>query len=566
MRMLHPRIPHFAAVPAAFLVCLSTFSGPAQTLGPDFSSIYSVRDVGAAGDVPSAYGAVVFKAGDPETLLVAGSMGDLAAKIYQVKVTRDAQKHITGFAATASFFADATGVNSGWGIDGGMDYAPNGVLFYTSTHEGGISQIKPGSTAPGKQVLMSDLGMDGGGGGLLFVPAGFPGAGRLKLSGAASSSWYDTTVTADGGGTYDIAPVGNYIEIVNYGQGLAYVQAGKPAFAKSSVLIASMQNDRIVAYEVDANGDPVASTLRDFLTDYYLVTGITVDPITGDFLAATSDGNSPHIVLIGNLSVSQTQVHITAPAEGSSFTAPATFPVNAEATQPGGSIARVDIYQDTKLLASVSGGSYSTLADSLLAGQYAFTAVAFDGGGNATTSAPVHISVVNNGPGITLVYPTNNTTLAACTDLRMVANLQPGNSEIASVTFFDGSTILGVSHEAYDFQPYRWSELDLDAGTRIFSVMVTDKNGFSSVAVATNVVILPLQLNKMTLHHYATNQLKFCFRGQTGSNYVWESTTNLMSPKWAPFQTNTATAGRLQVTNTLDSHLRSQYFRSRQAN
>jgi hypothetical protein len=566
MHMLHHRIPHFVAVPAALLLCLSTFSGPAQTLGPAFSSIYSVRDVSVAGDVPSSYGALLFKAGDPETLLVAGNMGDTAAKIYQIKVTRDAQKHITGFATTASFFANAPGVASGWGIDGGMDYAPNGVLFYTSTHDGGISQIKPGSTAPGKQMLMSDLGTDGGGGGLLFVPAGFPGAGRLKLSGASSYSWYDTTVTADGAGTYDIAPVGNAIEIVNYGQGMAYVQAGKPAFPKNSVLIASTQEDRLVTYEVDANGDPVASTLRDFLTGFYLVTGVTVDPVTGDFLAATSEGNNPHILLIGSLSVSQTQVHITAPTEGSSFTAPATFSVNAEATQPGGSIARVDFYQDTQLLASASGSSFSALADNLLAGQYSFTAVAFDGGGNATTSAPVHISVVNYGPGVTLVYPTNNTTLAACTDLRMVANLQPGNSEIASVTFFDGSMVLGVSQDAYDFQPYVWSELDLDAGTRTFSVMVTDNNGLSSVAVATNVVILPLQLNKMTLHHYVTNQLKFCFRGQTGSNYVWESTTNLTSPKWVPFQTNTAPAGRLQVTNQLDSHLRSQYFRSRQAN
>jgi hypothetical protein len=564
--MRHLRSGHAVAVSAAFLLSLSTLGASAQTLGSDFSSIYNVRDVGAAGDVPSSYGALLFKTGDPETLLVAGNMGDVAAKIYQIKVIRDAQKHITGFAATASFLADAPGVASGWGIDGGMDYGPNGVLFYTSTHEGGISQIKPGTTTPAKQTLMSGLGIDGGGGGLLFVPSDFPGAGRLKLSGPSSYAWFDTTITPDGSGTYGIAPVGAAIEIVNYGQGLAYVKAGKTAFAKNSVLIASMQDDRIVAYEVDSNGDPIVSTLREFLTGYYLVTGVTVDPVTGDFLAATSDGNNPHILLIGNLSVSQTQVHITAPAEGASFTAPATFPVNAEAVQPGGSIARVDFYQDTKWLSSVSGTSFSTLADNLLAGQYTFTAVAFDGGGNATTSAPVHISVVNYGPGITLVYPTNNTTLPACADLRITAHVQPGNSEIASVTFFDGSTVLGVSQDAYDFQPYVWSELDLDAGTRTFSVMVTDKNGLSSVAVATNMVILPLQLNKMTLHHYVTNQLRFCFKGDPGSNYIWESTTNLTAPQWMPYLTNTAPAGRMQVTNQLNSHFRTEFFRARRAN
>jgi hypothetical protein len=560
----HLRSGFVTAVSAAFFLNLSPRHAPAQTLGTDFSTAYSVRDVGAAGDLLTSYGALLFKAADPDTLLVGAPLGDTAAKIYQIKVTRDAQKHITGFAATASVYADAPGVASGWGIDGGMDYAPNGVLFYTSSHEGGISQIKPGSTTPSKQGLMSDLGIDGGGGGLLFVPAGFSGAGSLKLSGAMSFDWLSTSITPDGSGTYNIAPVGSAIEIANYGQGLAYVKAGKPAFVKDSVLIACSGDDRVVAYEVDANGDPVPSTQRDFLTGFYENVGLTADPVTGDFLVANSDFNNPHILVIGNMSVGQTQVRITSPADGSSFTAPATLQVEAEASQTNGAITRVDFYQGTTLLSSATGPFFSIQAE-LTTGQYTLAAVAIDGGGNATTSAPVHISVVNHGPGVTLLFPTNNTVLRACSDLTLAAQVQLGNSDIASVTFFDGATTLGVSHAPYDFKPYQWSELDLDGGTNTFSVWVTDNNGVSSVAVATNVVVLPLPLNTLSIHHYVANQLRFCFRGAAGSNYVWETTSSLTAPQWTPFLTNAATGARIQVTNQLDSSSRSGFFRTQRA-
>jgi hypothetical protein len=291
----------------------------------------------------------------------------------------------------------------------------------------------------------------------------------------------------------------------------AYVKAGKPAFVKDSVLIACYGDDRVVAYEVDANGDPIPSTQRDFLMGFYENVGLTVDPVTGDFLVANSDFNNPHILVIGNMSVGLTQVRITSPADGSSFTAPATLQVEAEASQTNGAITRVDFYQGTTLLSSATGPFFSIQAE-LTTGQYTLTAVAIDGGGNATTSAPVHISVVNHGPGVTLLFPTNNTVLRAWSDLTLAAQVQLGNSDIASVTFFDGATTLGVSHAPYDFEPYQWSELDLDGGTHTFSVWVTDNNGVSSVAVATNVVVLPLPLNTLSIHHYVANQLRFCFR------------------------------------------------------
>ncbi len=572
---MHARIGNWFSLHSALLtlgLAVLPTNVSAQTLGSDFSSGYSVRNLGTAGDIPAPYGALSFKLNDSNTLLVGGNADDPTAKIYQIAVTRDAQKHITGLAATSSSLADAPGIppeqplDVAGGIDGGMDYGPNGVLFYTSYHDGAISQIKPASTAPNKQIRMSSLGIDGAGGALAFVPAGFPGTGRLKLAGASSTTWFDSAVTSDGTGTFNIALSAKSVEIVDYAQGVVYVKAGATAFAQNSVLITSQLDNRVVAYEIDANGDPLPGTLREFFTGFYQVKGATMDPVTGDFLFASGDANNPDILLVGNLSVGPAQVHITSPAEGSSFTSVATFPVNADASQADGAIARVDFYLGATLFGSAAHAPFSALADSLSAGAYTLTAVAIDGGGIATTSAPVHVSVVNNGPHITLLSPTNNTTLAACTDLTLVAQVQPGNSDIASVEFFDGVTSLGVSHAPYDFTPYTWRVLDLVEGTRMFSVQVTDASGLSSVAVATNIVVQPLPLNKLVIHHYVTNQLKFCFKGSPGSNYVWETSAVLTPVQWAPFLTNTATVEKLQVTNLFDSHVPTGFYRNRMSN
>jgi len=77
--------------------------------------------------------------------------------------------------------------------------------------------------------------------------------------------------------------------------------------------------------------------------------------------------------------------------------------------------------------------------------------------------------------------------------------------------------------------------------------------------------VQPLPLNKLVLHRFVPDQLKFCFKGVAGSNYVWETAANLVSPKWAPFLTNTAAAAKRQVTNQFDSRVPTGFYRTRRA-
>ena len=343
------------------------------------------------------------------------------------------------------------------------------------------------------------------------------------------------------------------------------VKANGSAFAKDSVLVTSQLDERVVVYELDANGDPIAATLRELLANFW-VKAATVDPLTGDILLTGADAFFPRVLVISRLSAAQTQVHISSPTEGAIFTAPVTLPINAEATQPGGAIARVDFYVGSTPAGSSAQAPFSTQSDSLVEGSYTLTAVAIDGSGNATTSAPVHISVVNNGPHVTLVYPTNNRVLGACSDLELIANVQPGNSEIATVEFFRDASSMSVSHRPWNFAPYVWTDQDLDEGTRMYSVSVTDQNGFTGVAIVTNIVVQPLPLHKLVIHHYQADQLRFCFKGVGSSNYVWQTTPGLLTPQWVPWLTNTASVGRLQVTIPFNSGSPRGFYRTQRAN
>jgi len=78
-----------------------------------------------------------------------------------------------------------------------------------------------------------------------------------------------------------------------------YIQAGNPGFASDSVLISEWSAGTVGAYEIDANGDPIASTRRDFILGLSGAEGAAIDPITGDFVFSTFGGGDRVIVVHG---------------------------------------------------------------------------------------------------------------------------------------------------------------------------------------------------------------------------------------------------------------------------
>jgi hypothetical protein len=94
-------------------------------------------------------------------------------------------------------------------------------------------------------------------------------------------------------------------------------------------------------------------------------------------------------------------VSLTSPANGATFTAPATINLTANAADADGSVSKVDFYNGTFLLNTDTTTPYSFSWTNVAAGTYSLTAVATDNAGGVTTSAVVSVTVSGSGNGTT---------------------------------------------------------------------------------------------------------------------------------------------------------------------
>lgn len=106
-------------------------------------------------------------------------------------------------------------------------------------------------------------------------------------------------------------------------------------------------------------------------------------------------------------------VILSAPANGATFSAPASVAVTASATDPDGAIANVEFHANSTLLGRDSSAPYSVTA-SLAAGTYSLTAVATDNSGATAVSTPVNITVSASSTaprGVAFAVSTDHNTL-----------------------------------------------------------------------------------------------------------------------------------------------------------
>jgi len=291
---------------------------------PPFDNDYSCFVLGSVPGVPANYGGLTLKFDDPNTLLIGGEANSGSGRIYQIGVIRDVDMHITGFTGTATVYPSA-GATIGVNNDGGVVFGPGNVLFVTRYPVNELEQTKVGSTAPDKVIDLTPLGISSSVGSIGFVPAGFPGAGQMKIVSYNGGGWYTGAYAPDGNGTYDITSVTPGPTISGGPEGIAFVPPGSPVFPQFSVLVAQYQVGNIVTAPLDANGDPIVANQQNFMQGLSGAEGSFIDPLTGDFLFSTFGGSNQVVRVSGFQS-------LVSPTPTATATATATNTPTATAT------------------------------------------------------------------------------------------------------------------------------------------------------------------------------------------------------------------------------------------
>ena len=118
----------------------------------------------------------------------------------------------------------------------------------------------------------------------------------------------------------------------------------------------------------------------------YTVTAVAYDNLGNKTTSA------PVTITVASSNAAPT-VALTSPTSGSTFTAPATVNMAANASDSESQMARVEFYNGSTMLNSDTSAPYSWSWTNVGAGTYTLTAVAVDAAGNRTTSSAVSVTV-----------------------------------------------------------------------------------------------------------------------------------------------------------------------------
>ena len=148
-------------------------------------------------------------------------------------------------------------------------------------------------------------------------------------------------------------------------------------------------------------GTPTASQIQVKVTAAQLATARAASlVVTNPVPTGGGGGPSAPAVFTVNPKATANQppsVSLTAPVNGASYTAPANVTLTATASDPDGTVAKVEFYNGSTLIGTATSSPYSAALSGLASGTYTLTAKATDDGGASTTSTAVTITV-NDAP------------------------------------------------------------------------------------------------------------------------------------------------------------------------
>jgi hypothetical protein len=205
--------------------------------------------------------------------------------------------------------------------------------------------------------------------------------------------------------------------------------------------------------------------------------------VATDDRGASTTSSIVHVTIDPN---SAPSVALTSPANGTSFSSPATIPLAATATDSDGTISRVDFYSGSGLIGSATTTPYAATWTNVPAGAYSLTAKAVDNLGAVTTSATVNVTVASNAPpAVTLAGPNPAGPYFAPASIQLTATASDADGTIASVEFRANGALIGTATSA----PYTMLWDNVVGGSYSITATATDDRGAVTTSPAISVVV-----------------------------------------------------------------------------
>ncbi|MEO6539393.1 MAG: Ig-like domain-containing protein, partial [Ferruginibacter sp.] len=178
-----------------------------------------------------------------------------------------------------------------------------------------------------------------------------------------------------------------------------------------------------------------------------------------------------HVTVVPNVPPA---ISIINPVNNQITRGPANLQLQAVASDPDGSITKVEFYKGKILLHAERFLGYSWEWKNVRPGKYIITAKAYDNNGAVTTSVPVNLSVVPlERSTVSITAPIDGATYINPSDVRISAIASNADGAISKVEFYDGTTLLATEKYA----AYSWNWKNVPVGDHTITVKAYYKIG-----------------------------------------------------------------------------------------
>jgi hypothetical protein len=236
-------------------------------------------------------------------------------------------------------------------------------------------------------------------------------------------------------------------------------------------------------------------------------------------------------------------VTISAPANGTVLTAPASFTFTATASDSDGNVNQVEFFNGSTSLGIDTSDPYNVPVSGLAAGNYMLSAVATDNlNAKATNSVSI---VVNNPPTATLTSPSNGASFVAPANITVTATADDTDGTVSNVEFFEGANKLWEDASS----PYSFTWDNVAAGNYILTVKATDNRGATTTSTPVAITVSnPLEPVRLTNLSWSGSDFSLSFLSQVGRSHEVQYTDTLGSGPWQLLTVLSGDGSMLSVT------------------